>query len=230
MGRPALLGQRLRTAGAVPRRSSTTTASAGWTTGAIRPTRSSAPDRPDCTCIATRSDSHREYRPRFEAGQAFARSLGAPKVFDSLEDAIDRGSYFVGSPQQVIEQIHRYHDALGHEVQHTAGIGSPDDPTARAGIELFATEVMPVIRRGLPDRLWDVPPDRGSGGTCPDVGARRARRLGDDAQAHQLREQPASGAEADHRLEQGEDEQQPQQRRRHHAPIRWRTNPPPPPW
>ena len=97
-----------------------------------------------------------EYRPRFEAGQAFARSLGAPKVFDSLEDAIDRGSYFVGSPQQVIEQIHRYHDALGHEVQHTAGIGSPDDPTARAGIELFATEVMPVIRQGLPDRLWDV--------------------------------------------------------------------------
>ena len=99
-----------------------------------------------------------EYRPRFEGGQAFARSLGAPRVFESLEDAVDRGSYFVGSPQQVIEQIHRYHAALGHEAQHTAGIGTPDDPTARAGIELFAAEVMPVIRRQLPDRLWDVPP------------------------------------------------------------------------
>jgi alkanesulfonate monooxygenase SsuD/methylene tetrahydromethanopterin reductase-like flavin-dependent oxidoreductase (luciferase family) len=77
-------------------------------------------------------------------------------VFSSLEDAIERGSYFVGSPQQVVEQFHRYHAALGHEVQHTAGIGSPADPTYRAGIELFAAEVMPVVRRDLPDRLWDT--------------------------------------------------------------------------
>lgn len=100
-----------------------------------------------------------EFRPRYEAFQALGRSLGAPQVFDSLEDAIARGSYFVGSPQQVIEQIHRYHDALGHEVQHVAGIGTPDDPTTRNGIELFAAEVMPAIRRELPDRLWELAPD-----------------------------------------------------------------------
>lgn len=100
-----------------------------------------------------------EFRPRYEAFQAVGRSLGAPQEFDSLEDAIARGSYFIGSPQQVIEQTHRYHGALGHEVQHVAGIGSPGDPASRDGIELFAAEVMPVVRRALPDRLWDSAPD-----------------------------------------------------------------------
>lgn len=97
-----------------------------------------------------------EYRPRFAAQQAFARRLGVHPVFSSLEDAIDRGSYFVGSPQQVVDQVHRYHRALGHELQHVAGIGDIDDPASRAGIELFATEVLPVLH-GLPDRLWPGP-------------------------------------------------------------------------
>ena len=55
----------------------------------------------------------------------------------------------------MIEQVHRYHEALGHEVQHTAGIGRPDDPISRAGIELFASEVLPYLQRDIPDRLWD---------------------------------------------------------------------------
>ncbi len=102
-----------------------------------------------------------EFRPRYHAFQELARALGVSPTFSSLEDAIARGSYFVGSPQQVIEQVHRYYDALGHEVQHTAGIGSIDDPISRAGIELFAAEVLPLLQRELPDRLWnDVVPTR----------------------------------------------------------------------
>ena len=99
-----------------------------------------------------------EFRPGYEAFQAVGRSLGAPQVFSSLEDAIARGSYFVGSPQQVLDQIHRYHEAFGHEVQHTGGIGSLDDPVRRRSIELFAAEVLPVIQRDLPDRLWSHVP------------------------------------------------------------------------
>ncbi|MBI4934606.1 MAG: hypothetical protein HY828_12050, partial [Actinobacteria bacterium] len=83
-----------------------------------------------------------------------ARLLGATPQFDTLEDAIARGSYFVGSPQQVVDQIHRYHDALGHEVQHTSGIGSINDPSTRTSLELLASDVLPVLRRELPDRLW----------------------------------------------------------------------------
>ena len=100
-----------------------------------------------------------EFRPRYEAQQAFARRLGVPPTFTSLEDAIERGSYFVGSPAQVVDQVHRYHEALGHEVQHTAGIGRADDPISRAGIELFASEVLPHLQRDIPDRLWDRWPD-----------------------------------------------------------------------
>jgi alkanesulfonate monooxygenase SsuD/methylene tetrahydromethanopterin reductase-like flavin-dependent oxidoreductase (luciferase family) len=100
-----------------------------------------------------------EFRPRFEAFQASARVLGAVPQFTSLEDAIARGSYFVGSPQQVIEQVHRYHAALGHEVQHTSGIGHIDDPVTRRSLELFAGDVLPVLRRDLPDRLWDGVPN-----------------------------------------------------------------------
>ncbi len=101
-----------------------------------------------------------EFRPRFEAFQAFGRRLGVPATFTSLEDAIARGSYFVGSPAQVVDQVHRYHDALGHQVQHTAGIGALGDPIARAGIELFAAEVLPNLQRDIPDRLWDRWPNR----------------------------------------------------------------------
>ena len=30
-----------------------------------------------------------------------------------------------------------------------------DDPISRAGIELFASEVLPYLQRDIPDRLWD---------------------------------------------------------------------------
>jgi alkanesulfonate monooxygenase SsuD/methylene tetrahydromethanopterin reductase-like flavin-dependent oxidoreductase (luciferase family) len=114
-----------------------------------------------------------EFRPRYEAQQAFARRLGAPPIFTSLEDAIGRGSYFVGSPAQVTDQVYRYHDALGHEVQHTAGIGRPDDPISRAGIELFASDVLPHLQRDIPDRLWDRWPSSGTHDITDSIGNER---------------------------------------------------------
>jgi hypothetical protein len=43
------------------------------------------------------------------------------------------------------------------------GIGNPEDPVFRPGIELFGAEVLPVPRRELPDRLWDYrPPEPGA--------------------------------------------------------------------
>jgi len=79
----------------------------------------------------------------------------------------------VGSPAQVTEQVYRYHDALGHEVQHTAGIGRPDDPISRAGIELFASDVLPHLQRDIPDRLWDRWPDSGSHDITDSIGNER---------------------------------------------------------
>ena len=149
------------------RRSSTTTASGGWPTGGTRPTRSSVPARPACTSTRTPSGPWPSSGPSYEAFQSYARANGLPQQFASLEDAVARGSYFVGSPQQVLEQFHRYHDAFGHEVQHVGNIGSLDDPVRRRSIDLFAERVLPVLHDTFPDRLWDGPAAPPSAGPRP---------------------------------------------------------------
>jgi probable LLM family oxidoreductase len=64
-----------------------------------------------------------------------------------------RGANFVGSPQQVIEKILFQHDVFGHDrflMQLTVGT-LPHDRVMRA-IELFGTEVAPVVRREIAAR------------------------------------------------------------------------------
>jgi probable LLM family oxidoreductase len=64
-----------------------------------------------------------------------------------------RGANFVGSPQQVIEKILYQHEIFGHErflMQLTVGT-LPHDEVMRA-IELFGTEVAPVVRREIAAR------------------------------------------------------------------------------
>jgi alkanesulfonate monooxygenase SsuD/methylene tetrahydromethanopterin reductase-like flavin-dependent oxidoreductase (luciferase family) len=111
----------------------------------------------------TSQQAYAEYEPYFQAFLARTSTFKQTLPFANLAEAIDGGSYYVGSPQQVLEQLHRYHQALGHEVQH---IGDVDitDPVRLAGLEAFATEVLPEARR-IPDRLWEPATpgsDRGS--------------------------------------------------------------------
>src|SRR4051794_20583405 len=99
--------------------------------------------------VAPRSqDAIDVYRPVFEARQALFRRNGVTPVFDSIEDAVERSSALIGSPQQVIDKIHRYHDRLGHEVMHVQADpdGLPED-LHRASLELFQSDVAPVLRR-----------------------------------------------------------------------------------
>lgn len=72
--------------------------------------------------------------------------------FDTLEQAVATGSYYVGSAEQVLDQLGRYHAALGHEVQHVGEL-ELFDPVRRAGLERFVSEVVPVARTQFPDRL-----------------------------------------------------------------------------
>lgn len=94
-----------------------------------------------------------EYRPAFETRLAFARRAGLPVVFESIEDFIDRSSALVGSPQQVIDKVGRYHEQLGHEVIHLSA--DTDGVTAvqkRRSLELFQSDVAPVLREKIPSR------------------------------------------------------------------------------
>lgn len=93
------------------------------------------------------------YRPVFEARLAFARKVGLPVVFESIEDFVERSSALVGSPQQVIDKVSRYHEQLGHEVIHlsaeTDGVMATQK---RRSLELFQSAVAPVLRQQIPSR------------------------------------------------------------------------------
>ncbi len=74
-------------------------------------------------------------------------------VFDSIEDFVERSSALVGSPEQVIDKVGRYREQLGHEVMHLSA--DADGITAnqqRRSLELFQSDVAPVLRARIPSR------------------------------------------------------------------------------
>lgn len=110
---------------------------------------------------ATRNsqDAVRSYRPVFEGHLAFQKSLGLEPVFPTLEDFMARSSALIGSPQQVIEKVHRYHGQLGHTVMHLhADAGGLTDRQHRDSLELFQSDIAPVLRREIPDPPWPWEP------------------------------------------------------------------------
>ncbi|WP_320773812.1 LLM class flavin-dependent oxidoreductase [Streptomyces sp. CRN 30] len=110
------------------------------------------------------------YRPVFESNLAFQRRTGLPVVFETLEDFADRSSALIGSPEQVIDKVHRYHERFGHTVLHLhADAGGLSDTAHRDSLELFRSAVAPVLRADIPDPpfAWEpVRPDTtGTSGT-----------------------------------------------------------------
>ncbi len=100
-------------------------------------------------------DAVEAYRPVFARQLAFQRRLGLQPVFPSLEDFIERSSALIGSPAQVIEKVHRYHEQLGHTVLHLhADAGGLTDAQHRASLELFQSDIAPELRRKIPDPPW----------------------------------------------------------------------------
>lgn len=95
------------------------------------------------------------YRPLFEANLAFQRRMGLQPVFTSVEDFVDRSSALIGSPEQIIDKVHRYHEQFGHTVLHIHADGSGLTGTQhRESLELFQREIAPVLRRDIPDPPW----------------------------------------------------------------------------
>lgn len=100
-------------------------------------------------------DALEAYRPVFEGQLAFQKRLGLTPVFPTLEDFVERSSALIGSPQQIIDKVHRYHDALGHTVMHLhADASGLTDAQHRASLELFQSDIAPVLRKEIPDPPW----------------------------------------------------------------------------
>jgi alkanesulfonate monooxygenase SsuD/methylene tetrahydromethanopterin reductase-like flavin-dependent oxidoreductase (luciferase family) len=97
-------------------------------------------------------DAFDEYRPVFEANLRFQRRFGLPVVFETFEDYLERSSALIGSPQQIIEKVHRYHEELGHSVLHlNADAGGLTRRQHLESLELFQADIAPVLRREIPD-------------------------------------------------------------------------------
>jgi alkanesulfonate monooxygenase SsuD/methylene tetrahydromethanopterin reductase-like flavin-dependent oxidoreductase (luciferase family) len=65
----------------------------------------------------------------------------------------------VGSPEQVIDKVHRYHERFGHTVMHLhADAGALTDTQHRDSLALFATDIAPVLRKEIPDPPWPADP------------------------------------------------------------------------
>ncbi|SHM63590.1 LLM class flavin-dependent oxidoreductase [Cryptosporangium aurantiacum] len=100
-------------------------------------------------------DAYRVYRPIFDASLAFQKSLGLEPVFTTFEDYVERSSALIGSPEQVIDKVHRYHERLGHTVLHLhADASGLTDAQHRETLELFQSAIAPELRRTIPDPPW----------------------------------------------------------------------------
>ncbi|MER5294585.1 LLM class flavin-dependent oxidoreductase [Streptomyces pharetrae] len=116
----------------------------------------------------TSQEALRAYRPVFEANLAFWKEAGLPVVFPTLEDFAERSSALVGSPQQVIDKVHRYHERLGHSVLHVqADAGGLPRHRHRASLELFQSDVAPALRHALPDPPFPWAPAGAEAVTAP---------------------------------------------------------------
>jgi alkanesulfonate monooxygenase SsuD/methylene tetrahydromethanopterin reductase-like flavin-dependent oxidoreductase (luciferase family) len=93
-----------------------------------------------------------DFRPVFEARLAAQRSAGTETVFPTLEDFVERSSALIGSPEQIVDKVHRYHERFGHSVLHVqAEPGGLTPGQHRASLELFQARVAPQLRHTLPD-------------------------------------------------------------------------------
>lgn len=98
------------------------------------------------------------YRPVYEARARQFAAQGTEPAFHSYEDFLERSSALIGSPEQVIEKVHRYHEHLGQEVIHIHADGEGITPAQnRAALELFQAQVAPVLRAELPSRPLAAP-------------------------------------------------------------------------
>jgi alkanesulfonate monooxygenase SsuD/methylene tetrahydromethanopterin reductase-like flavin-dependent oxidoreductase (luciferase family) len=105
------------------------------------------------------------YRPVFAWYLAFQKRLGVQPVFPTLEDFVERSSALIGSPQQVIDKVFRYHEQFGHSVLHLhADAGGLTDAQHRESLELFQSDIAPVLRREIPDPPWPWGPVAGPAG------------------------------------------------------------------
>ncbi|MDQ0920281.1 LLM class flavin-dependent oxidoreductase [Paenibacillus sp. V4I5] len=101
----------------------------------------------------TTEEAIKRYRPYYDAFHATTASRINNTPFKDLEDNIKNGPVLIGSPENVIEKIMNYHAAYGHQVV-SISVDGLTEAEQREQVERFATEVVPVLRREIPSKVW----------------------------------------------------------------------------
>ncbi|MEK8127948.1 LLM class flavin-dependent oxidoreductase [Paenibacillus filicis] len=102
----------------------------------------------------TKEEAIKKFRPYYDA---FSGRLKAPhdqSPFRDLEDNIENGPILVGSPESVIEKILSYHSVYGNQVL-SVSVDGLTVSEQREQAEWFSREVAPVLRREIPNRIWE---------------------------------------------------------------------------
>lgn len=102
----------------------------------------------------TTEEAIRCYQPYYDTFMATAAAQHNKPPFADLQDNVANGPVLVGSPDQVIEKILRYHEAFGNQVLMIS-VDGLTEAEQREQVERFATEVAPVLRREVPSTVWD---------------------------------------------------------------------------
>ncbi|KAB1664031.1 LLM class flavin-dependent oxidoreductase [Pseudoclavibacter sp. CFCC 13611] len=105
--------------------------------------------------IADTTQQARElYGPVYEA---LVRAINVPgnnTPFRDIDHAIAEGPALVGSPQQIIDKIGRFHDGFQHDLQSVSLPTTVPFEHQLDILERFAHEVVPVVRDEFPTTLW----------------------------------------------------------------------------
>jgi hypothetical protein len=93
-------------------------------------------------------DAIEAYRPFWNAQRVSPAAKHNYSPFWELEEFIEQGSALVGSPEQVLDKIHRFTDGFG---QQLTGISVDARPFAwqREQLEWFAADIAPGLRRSF---------------------------------------------------------------------------------
>ncbi|MGU3645079.1 LLM class flavin-dependent oxidoreductase [Microbacterium sp. C23T] len=102
----------------------------------------------------TTQEAIAQYGPVYNAIVAATNVPGNNTPFRDIEHAVAEGPALVGTPQQVVDKIARFHGRLGHDLQSISLPTTVHFAQQLEILERFALEVAPVLRREFPTALW----------------------------------------------------------------------------
>ncbi|MBB6638387.1 LLM class flavin-dependent oxidoreductase [Cohnella thailandensis] len=102
----------------------------------------------------TKEEAIERFRPYYQAYSLTDAAQHNRSPFTSLEDTVENGPALVGSAESVVEKILKYHRAFGHQVL-AVSVDGLTEQEQREQIERFASEVLPVLKREIPGKVWE---------------------------------------------------------------------------